>query len=234
MAIEDIVEFEKRRVEVIAGMDPRVIRGISDEEATELIVTFPEYAAKFKVKEGVGTGFEHARKHADEFGALDAFKRALNYVLSSAIRLKSRGTEMYLARLDPEAERFMLAFTVEDPVLGSEVMVTGYTAIAEPGPKDITKTFESMVLSGDVIMFAAPEGEARDRMIELYTNRDMAVVVRYSPKDSRCFIDADVMPRDGWERTKSGLIVPSKSNCRKYIREIDEESKVIDLRKMVA
>jgi hypothetical protein len=233
MSIENITEFEARRIKAIEVADQRVIRGISDDESTEIIQRFPDYAKKFsKLREGIGSGFAHAVKHASEFDSEEAFKRAVTYALSSSLVLNSRGTRLYLAGLNEQTQKFMLSLTITDPVLCSEVMHTSYSAIAQPGPKDITKTFEGMVRSKDVMMFAGPEGEQNSRVIELFTNDQLAVLIRYQLRESNCFVDSNRITRSEWERTKSGLIVPSRGSCERFISGIKEEDKVIDLRNL--
>ena len=58
MTIENIMEFEDRRIQPVAGMGDKVIRGISDEEATELVRNSADYASNFpKLREGIGSGY---------------------------------------------------------------------------------------------------------------------------------------------------------------------------------
>lgn len=236
MTIENLVEFEAKRIQIVEGLNSKVIRGISNEEATELIRRFPDYASQFpKLREGIGSGYVHANKHAAEFESEEDFKQAVNYALNdSSLVLNSKRTKLYLAGLDKETQRFMLAFTINDPILDREVMHTSYSAIAQPGPKDVTQTFERMVKSKDVKMFAVPEGECKNRTIELFTNDELAVILDYRLKDSYCFINADRMQRSKWERIKSGLIAPSYRNCKKFLSKIQQEDKVINLRMLYA
>jgi len=230
MTIENLIEFEKKRIQPVEGMNSKVIRGISDAEATELIRNFAEYAVKFpKLKEGIGMSYAHAIKHASEFDSTEAFNKAMNSALSSSLELTSRDTKLYLKNLDNEAKNFMLAFTMNDPILNKEVMLTGYSAIAQPGEKDITKVFESLAENRNIKMFRTPAGEAKDSILELYSNKDLAIIVNYNLKDSKCLINADKLYMNNWESTKSGLVEMSRKACERYFSQINPASKIINL-----